>query len=61
MPGGVQASLGWLREHLAEKDRTSLPEQIILTGTPLGLYPVGAGDHVVIRIDGKIGVECAVL
>lgn len=61
MPGGVQASLGWLREHLAEKDRTLLPEQIILTGTPLGLYPVRPGDHVVIRIDGEIGVECTVL
>jgi len=61
MRGGVHASLGWLREHLARKGRALLPEQIILTGTPLSLYPVRAGDHVVVRVDGKIGVECAVL
>ena len=59
--GGVHASLGWLREHLAKKDRALLPEQIILTGTPLGLYPVRAGDRVVVRVDGKVGVECAVI
>ncbi len=59
--GGVQASLGWLREQLAKKDLTLLPEQIILTGTPLGLYPVRAGDRVVVRVDGEVGVECVVL
>jgi 2-keto-4-pentenoate hydratase len=61
MPRGVQASLGWLREHLAETDRTLLPGQIILTGTPLGLYPVRAGDRIVVRVDGNVGAECAVL
>jgi 2-keto-4-pentenoate hydratase len=61
MRGGVNASLGWLREHLAKKDRGLLPEQIVLTGTPLGLYPVRASDRVVVRVDGKVGVECAVL
>ena len=61
MPGGVHASLGWLRAHLAEKDRTLLPEQLILAGTPLGLYSVRAGDHVVVRLDGKIGVGCVIL
>lgn len=61
MRGGVHASLGWLREHLAKNDRVLLPEQIILTGTPLSLYPVRANDRVVVRVDGKVGVECAVL
>lgn len=61
MRGGVHASLGWLREHLAKKDRTLLPEHIVLTGTPLGLYPVRAGDRVVVRVDGRAGVACAVL
>jgi 2-keto-4-pentenoate hydratase len=60
MPGDVQASLDWLRAHLAETDRTLLPDQIILTGTPLGLYPVRPGDRVGVRVDGKTGVECAV-
>jgi len=61
MRGGVQASLGWLREHLAKKDRALLPGQIVLAGTPLGLYRVRPGDRVVVRVDGKAGVECAVL
>ena len=41
MPGGVHASLEWLREHLAKTGRELLPGQIILAGTALGLYPVG--------------------
>jgi 2-keto-4-pentenoate hydratase len=61
MHGGVRASLGWLRAHLAEQDRALLPGQIILTGTPLGLYPVRAGDRVDVRVDGKVGVECVIL
>jgi 2-keto-4-pentenoate hydratase len=61
MRDGVEASLGWLREHLAKKDRALLPEQIILTGTPLGLYPVRTGDRVVVRVDGNVGVECVIL
>jgi 2-keto-4-pentenoate hydratase len=59
--GGVQASLEWLREHLAKKGRALLPEQIVLAGTPLGLYPVRAGDRVVVRVDDNVGVECVVL
>jgi hypothetical protein len=57
---GVSASLGWLREHLAKKDRV-LPEQIVSAGTPLGLYPVRAGDRIVVRVDSKVVVECTVL
>jgi 2-keto-4-pentenoate hydratase len=61
MRGDVHASLGWLREHLAKKDRMLLPEQIVLAGTPLGLYPVRAGDRIIVRVDGKEGVECSVI
>jgi 2-keto-4-pentenoate hydratase len=61
MLGGVHASLRWLREHLAETDRALLPGQIVLAGTPLGLYPALAGDRIGVRVDDKIGVECAVL
>jgi 2-keto-4-pentenoate hydratase len=61
MPGGVEASLGWLRTHLAQKDLALLPGQIILTGTPLGLYPVRAGDRVDVHVDGKAGAECVIL
>jgi 2-keto-4-pentenoate hydratase len=60
MRGGALASLGWLREHLAKTGRALLPGQIVLTGTPLGLYPVRAGDRIVVRVDDKVGVECLV-
>jgi len=61
MYGGAYASLGWLRAHLAKKARSLLPEQIVLTGTPLVLYPVRAGDRIVVRVDGKVGVGCMIL
>ena len=61
MPGGVRASLGWLRNHLAEAGLPLLPGQIILAGTPLGLYPVRSGDHIAAFVDDEIGAECTVL
>lgn len=61
MPGGVHASLGWLRNHLAEADRALLPGQIVLAGTPLGLYPVRSGDHIAVFVGDEIGAECSVL
>jgi 2-keto-4-pentenoate hydratase len=61
MPGGVHASLGWLREHLAKAGRALLPGQIILAGTALDLYPVQAGDRIVVCVDNKVGVECPVI
>jgi 2-keto-4-pentenoate hydratase len=61
MQGGVSASLGWLREHLAKKNQALLPGQIVLAGTPLGLYPVRAGDRIVVCVDGRMGVECTIL
>ena len=61
MHGGVSASLGWLREHLARKNQALLPGQIVLAGTPLGLYPVQAGEQIVVRVDDKVEVECQVL
>jgi 2-keto-4-pentenoate hydratase len=60
MPGGVLASLGWLREHLAKTGRALLPGQIVLAGTALGLCPVRPGDHIAVRVDNLIGSECTV-
>jgi len=59
LPGGAGASLGWLRNHLAETGLPLLPGQIILAGTPLGLYPVRSGDHVAVLVDDQIGAECS--
>jgi 2-keto-4-pentenoate hydratase len=60
MQGGVRESLGWLRNHLAETGRPLLPGQIVLAGTPLGLYPVRSGDHITVLVDDEIGAECSV-
>lgn len=57
MPGGAEASLEWLRRHLA---LDLLPGHIILTGTPLGLYPVRRGDHVAVFVNHEIGSKCQV-
>jgi len=61
MQGGMQASLGWLREHLAATGRALRPGQIILAGTVLGLYPVRDGDRIAVRVDSRVGAECQVL
>jgi 2-keto-4-pentenoate hydratase len=61
MPGGVRASLGWLRNHLAEAGLALFPGQIILVGTPLGLYPVRSDDHIAVCVDDEVGAECSVL
>lgn len=61
MSGGAEASLDWLRRHLAEFGYRLRPGQIVLAGTPLGLYPVQVGDHVAVFVDDQIGAECSVL
>lgn len=60
MPSGAQASLDWLRTHLAESGLGLDPGHIILAGTPLGLYPVQPGDRIVVLVDDEIGTECSV-
>jgi 2-keto-4-pentenoate hydratase len=60
LPGGPDASLGWLRRHLGEFKLTLVPGQIVLTGTPLGLYPVESGDHIAVFIDDELVTQCSV-
>ncbi len=60
LPGGPVASLGWLRRHLAEFKLPLVPDQIVLTGTPLGLYPVKSGDHIAVFIDDEVVTQCSV-
>lgn len=59
-PGGPQASLGWLRNHLAAHGLALTPGDLVLAGTALGLYPVRPGDHVCVSLDGVTVVECHV-
>jgi 2-keto-4-pentenoate hydratase len=60
LPGGPTTSLGWLRHHLAEFELALVPGQIVLAGTPLGLYPVEAGDHIAVFIDDEPAAHCSI-
>jgi 2-keto-4-pentenoate hydratase len=48
IPGGPVASLAKVAEHLASTGGALQPGQIVLTGSPLPLYPVRSGDHIVV-------------
>lgn len=60
MTGGAAEAIGWLRQDLARFGVKLKPGDLILAGTPLGLYPVKPGDHVVVSVDGRHYVECRV-
>lgn len=60
MAGGPAASLDWLSAHLGNAGQHLQPGQIILSGTPLGLYPVQPGDRVTVLVDGRVAVACSV-
>ncbi len=55
VPGGSAGSVGWLRRHLQAHGLTLRPRQLVLTGTPLGLYPVRPGDTVRVTAE-RLGV-----
>lgn len=59
MPGGANKSVAWLRADLARFGEALKPGDLVLAGTPLGLHPVQAGDHMAVSIDGKICVDCS--
>lgn len=58
MAGGAPEALEWLRCDLRRFGEGLKPGDLVLAGTPLGLHPVQAGDHVVVSIDGKDCVDC---
>jgi 2-keto-4-pentenoate hydratase len=61
IPGGPLESVVRVAEHLASFGAALEPGQIVLTGSPLPLYPVRPGDHVVVRGPQSIEVELSVL
>jgi 2-keto-4-pentenoate hydratase len=61
MAGGAAASVAWLRQHLAEFGLALTPGQIVLSGTPLGLYPVASGDNVIVFFDNEPAVRCSIV
>ncbi len=61
VPGGPAGSVGWLRRHLEAHGLALRPRQFVLTGTPLGLYPVRPGDAVRVAA-GRLGaVEATIV
>ncbi|MBR0664667.1 hypothetical protein GXW71_09915 [Roseomonas hellenica] len=60
LPGGPAASLDWLRGDLAREGLSISPGQIVIVGTPLGLYPVHPGDRIETCLDGVSVVACSV-
>ncbi|QGK71705.1 hypothetical protein GIY23_21235 [Allosaccharopolyspora coralli] len=61
VPGGPGGSLCWLRQHLADREQTLRPGQLILTGTPLGLIPVRPGQHVRVTAEHLGAVEATIV
>ena len=57
---GPNTSLDWLKANLKEYSLELTAGQIILAGTPLGLYPVQNGDEIAVHIDNEVSVECSV-
>lgn len=57
---GPQAAVSWLRNHLAARNMGLAPGDLVLAGTPLGLYPVRPGDAVTVAVDGRVAVECRI-
>lgn len=56
LPGGAQASLDWLRQHLAGMGAQLPPRAMVLLGTPLHLVAVGPGAQVRARVAGMEAV-----
>ena len=49
LPGGPMASVTWLQARLRDFGKTLQARQIVLTGSPLPLYPVAPGDRIEVR------------
>ena len=61
MSGGAMSSIEWLGRQLAVTAADLSPGDIVLTGTPLGLYSVRGGDQVAVLVDDKVGALCSVV
>jgi len=60
LPGGPAASITWLGARLKDFGRSLRPGQIVLTGSPLPLYPVTPGDWVEVTCSRLPGVKMTV-
>jgi 2-keto-4-pentenoate hydratase len=60
MAGGAVEAVDWLREDLRRHGLSLSPDDLVLTGTPLGLHPVRPGDRVTVSVDGCDLVTCLI-
>lgn len=60
MPGGPDAAIAWLKNHLSDHKLSLESGHLILTGTPLGLHHVRPGDHIRVVAEGFARVEARV-
>ena len=51
----------WLRRHLAAYGLALRPQQLVLTGTPLGLIPLRPGDSLRVTAEQLGTVEATVI
>ncbi len=61
VPGGPAGSMEWLRRQLAAYGLGLRPQQLVLTGTPLGLIPLHPGDSVRVTAEQLGSVEATVV
>ena len=50
-----------MKQHLSAYGLALRPRQLVLTGTPLGLIPLGPGDSVRVTAEGLGTVEATVV
>jgi len=60
MPGGAEEAVDWLAGRLAQHGLSLKAGDLVLTGTPLGLYPVSPNDTIFTEVDGQPFVTCHV-
>ena len=60
MEDGPQSSLDWLEKHLREHHLKIKAEDTILGGTALGLHRVQSGDHITVKINSEVAVQCTI-
>ena len=58
--GRPLGSLSWLQQNLFSYNKTLEADQIILTGTTLGLYTVRAGDQLNVSLNDETILNCLI-
>ena len=60
LPNGIVDVVAAVSDHLTKRGFHLKRDQIVLTGSPLPLWKVSAGDRIVVRCDGLADVSCTI-